>query len=286
MTAETAAPPAESPPGHRLPAFAVAVLAGLSVFVVHLLFVTSVSGRQVDGAALEGAEYGRGRLWQVAEPVLSVISVPFVIVVVLVAMLMAVLRRRIALAVQVAVLVVGSNVTTQVLKNYLVRPDLGLDDRIANSLPSGHTTVAASAAAALVLAVPRRYRALAATVGAVYTAATGISTLIGGWHRPSDVVAALGVVMAWAGLVLAFGPRGTGFGRAGHVRGVASMLVGVGIVVGGLSAVAYMRVAAADTIGDTELLVAYAGGALGIVAVCSVAFGILVGIVAAADPAD
>ncbi len=274
------------PPGHRFPAFMVAVLAGLAVFVVHLLFITSVTGRRVDGAAWDGAEYGRGRLWQVAEPVLSVISIPFVIVVVLVAVLMAVLRRRVALGVQIIVLVAGSNITTQVLKNYLTRPDLGLDDRLANSLPSGHTTVAASAAAALVLAVPRRFRSLAAVIGAVYTATTGISTLIGGWHRPSDVVAGIAVVLAWAGLVMGFGPHGSGFGRAGQVRGAASLLVAIGLVIGALSALAFMQVAAAPTWGETQYVVAYAGGALGIAAASAVAFGVLVGVVASADPAD
>lgn len=285
MTTQTQLPGNVVPAGHRGPAITVAVLSGLAVFVVHLLFVTAVTGRRVDGASLDGAEYGRGRLWQVAEPVLSVISVPFLVVVVGVAMLMAVLRHRVALAVQVAVLVGGANVTTQVLKQFLVRPDLGLSDRIANSLPSGHTAVAASAAAALVLAVPRRFRGLAAVTGAVYTATTGVSTLIGGWHRPSDVVAAIAVVLAWAGLVMAVGPRGSGFGKAGHVRGAASLLVATGLVIGGLAAVAFTQVAAAATWGETELILAYAGGALGVAAASAVAFGVMVGVVAAADPA-
>lgn len=271
-------------PGHRAPALVVAAASALAVAAVHLMFVTSVTGRRVDGAALAGAGYGQGRLWQLAEPVLDVISVPFLVVVLLVAMLLAVLRRRIALAIQIVVLVAGANITTQVLKNVLERPDLGLDDRVANSLPSGHTTVAASAAAALVLAVPRRFRPLAAALGAVYTAATGVSTLIGGWHRPSDAVAAIVVVLGWAGLVTAFGPRGTGFGQAGHVRGAASLLVGLALLVGAVGAIAFLQVAAAPTWGDTERVLAYAGGALGITATALAAFGILVGMVAAADP--
>ncbi len=217
---------------------------------------------------------------------LDVVSIPFVIVVVLVTMLMAVLRRRVALAAQVAALVIGANVTTQILKSYLVRPDLGLADRIANSLPSGHTTVAASAGAALVLAVPRRYRAVAAVVAAGYTTVTGVATLIAGWHRPSDAVAAIGVVLAWAGLVAAFGPRGSGFGQAGHVRGPAALLVGLALVLGALSAVAFMQVAEATTLTDSSLVTAAVGGSLGIAAAACGAFGVLVAIVAAADPAD
>ena len=36
-----------------------------------------------------------------------------------------------------------------------------------------------------------------------YTTATGISTLIGQWHRPSDVVAAVLVVLAWTAIACA-----------------------------------------------------------------------------------
>ncbi|MDO8106546.1 phosphatase PAP2 family protein [Isoptericola sp. b441] len=272
--------------GHRAPALAVAVLSAFGVAVVHLLFVTSVTGRRVDGAALSGADEVPGRLWDAAARVLEVVSVPFVVVVVLVTMLLAVLRRRVALAVQVAVLVVGANVTTQVLKNYLVRPDLGLADRIANSLPSGHTTVAASAGAALVLAVPRRFRAAAAVVAAGYTTVTGVATLIAGWHRPADAVAAVLVVLGWAGLVAAFGPRGSGVGQAGHVRAPAALLVGLAVVLAGLSVVAFLQVADATVLGHSQLVVAAVGGSMGIAAAACAAFGVLLAIVAAADPRD
>ncbi|MCB2177542.1 MAG: phosphatase PAP2 family protein [Actinomycetales bacterium] len=284
MVETSPAPPASL--GHRAPALVVALLAGVGVAFVHLAFVTSVTGRQVDGAALSGAEKVSGPVWEAAAHVLDVVSIPFVIVVVLVTMLMAVLRRRVALAAQVAALVIGANVTTQILKSYLVRPDLGLADRIANSLPSGHTTVAASAGAALVLAVPRRYRAVAAAIAAGYTTVTGVATLIAGWHRPSDAVAAIGVVLAWAGLVAAFGPRGSGFGQAGHVRGPAALLVGLALVLGGLSAVAFLQVSEAPALTDSVLVTAAAGGSLGIAAAACGAFGVLVAMVAAADPAD
>ena len=56
-------------------------------------------------------------------------------------------------------------------------------------------------------------------------------------------------------------------------------------MIGGLAGVAYTQVAAAATWGETELILAYAGGALGVAAASAVAFGVLVGMVAAADPA-
>ena len=57
--------------------------------------------------------------------------------------------------------------------------------------------------AALLLVVPPRVRPWAAVLGAGYTTATGVSTLIGQWHRPSDVVAGVLVVLAWTAIACA-----------------------------------------------------------------------------------
>jgi hypothetical protein len=49
---------------------------------------------------------------------------------------------------------------------------------------------------------------VAGTVGSLLV---GAATIVAGWHRPSDVAAALMVSAAWAGLVVAFvvmRPRG------------------------------------------------------------------------------
>ena len=62
----------------------------------------------------------------------------------------------------------GANLTTQILKyRILWRPDFNITERWdnANTLPSGHTTMAASAAVALVLLSGRRWRALSAWAG-------------------------------------------------------------------------------------------------------------------------
>jgi membrane-associated phospholipid phosphatase len=265
------------------------VAAGLSVALLHAVFVTTLTGRVVDRAALDGAELGRTRLWQVAEPVLAVVSVPFVVAVVVTTALLAVLRRRVVLAVQVTLLVAGANLTTQVLKEFLVRPDVGLGDRLVNTMPSGHTTVAGSASAALLLVVPRRLRPAVAIVGAAYTVATGVSTLVGGWHRPADVVAAIAVVLAWAGFVTAIDTRGARTrldGVRGGARGLASLLVALAVPLGALAAVAMYRTATEPLVSRTDMLVAYAGGVLGVAAAGSLAFGVLVAVVAAADPRE
>lgn len=276
--------------GHRAPGLAVAVLAGLAVWGTWSVFVTTRTGRLLEQAALDGAELGQNRLWQVAEPVLDVISVPFIAIVLLATMLLAVLRRRTLLAVQVAVLMGGANLTSQVLKLVLDRPDLSIDSLLRNSLPSGHTTAAASVAVALVFVVPRRFRPAAAVIGALYTAATGVSTLVGQWHRPSDVVAAVLVVLGWgafAGSLGAHGPLLPGDERPHETTAAAALLLVTGMVSGAGAALAAERSLAGLDAGldaRSELLTAYGGGALAVVAVTCAAFGLLLLLRRAAEP--
>jgi membrane-associated phospholipid phosphatase len=286
-----------------------ALVSAAGVWLTWRIFVASVPGQRVDQAVFEGARYGRNRLWQLAQPVLDVVSVPYIALVLIAAVLIAVVRRRWGLAIQVALLVAGANLTTQVLKNVVLdRPDLGATPVFSNALPSGHTTAAASVSAALVFVVPPRARPWAAVLGAVYTAATGVSTLIGGWHRPGDVVAAVLVVLAWSGLACALAaaspPRSnaavpaavtatatgqivlptpaTG-GAARRRRGFAGFGVG-GVLLVLVALVAALPAAYSMLVSWTtaqpldsraELLVAYAGGAFGVVAVSSLAFAVL-----------
>ena len=148
----------------------------------------------------------------------------------------AVLRGRFRLALSAAALVVGANVTTQLLKHYVLdRPDLGQGS--INSLPSGHTTVVFSLVLAAVLVSPRALRWLVVLIGSAVGGLTGMATVIAGWHRPSDVIAALLVTLAWAALVsglLAGAPRD---GRVGHSGMFAALLGGalaaVGVIIYG-----------------------------------------------------
>ena len=273
----------------RLAGVVVGLVSAAGVGGLWHAFVRSRTGQLLDAAVLDGAHYGRTRLWRLAEPVLDVISVPFIAAVLLVAVVLALVRRQWLLTVQVALLMVGANLTTQLLKYAILdRPDLGLGDRVVNTMPSGHTTAAASCAVALVLVVPRRLRPLTAALGAVYTAGTGIATLIGGWHRPSDVVAAMLVVLAWAGLVSALRPTGRP-ALPRHRRretSTVTMLLALGLVASGAAGVTIQRTARAlrenepvDLLNGLEsradLLTAYGGGALGIVAASLMAFGVL-----------
>lgn len=120
--------------------------------------------------------------------------------------LVALIRRRAALAVAAAVLVAGANLMTQALKAGLGHLDLlgGETARAsAGAFPSGHATVAMSLALALVLVAPASQRPLAALVGMAYAVGVGIAVVALGWHFPSDVGGAYLVAAAWACAVAA-----------------------------------------------------------------------------------
>ena len=111
-------------------------------------------------------------------------------------------------------MIIGANVTTQLLKTELLnRPDLlhRPDAATTPSFPSGHATVAMSLALGLLLVVPARLRIVAGGIGITYAVLIGAATLTAGWHRPSDVVAAYLVTTTWvafiAGWIIAW--RGT-----------------------------------------------------------------------------
>ena len=277
----------------------VGLLAAAGVWATWRVFVGTYEGQLVDQAAFEGAEFGRNQLWRVAEPVLDVISVPFIAAVLAVAVVVALVRRRWLLAAQVALLIAGANASGQLLKHGLFdRPDLDVGDRLVNTLPSGHTIAATSCAVALVLVVPRGWRGAVAVVGGLYAAGTGVSTLIGAWHRPSDVVAAVLLVLAWTCLVRALGPSGSRGTRTDHRREstAASLLLAGAVVAGGVAVLALSRTLEAlrqvegqfhstGLEARGELLTAYAGGALGIVALCALVFGAVLLVLRVTEPA-
>ncbi|MFC0098759.1 phosphatase PAP2 family protein [Micromonospora marina] len=239
-------------------------------------------GQWLDTVALTGNRIGQDRIDGPVDTILNAMSVVSLLAATAVIGFIALIRGRKALAVTATLLIAGANVTTQLLKYYLVRPDFGIDPERAaagNSLPSGHTAVAASVAVALILVLPRKLRVAGAFLGAGYAAAAGVATLSAGWHRPSDAVAAYLVVGAWAaaaGLVLLFFQREQAVVEPGEAHRVA------GAVLGGIGVVALLVSAAAlswlvdrstipvEALGRRPLFVGYAGSAAGIVGMVAV----------------
>lgn len=266
------------------------LLAGAQVVAFVALWRFAVGtehGQLLDTIALTGNTIGQARVAELVGTVLNAVSALSVLAATVFIGSLALIRRRVALAVVTVALIAGANVTTQVLKYLIIRPDFGADperDAAGNSLPSGHTAVAASVAVALVLALPRRLRAAGAVLGAIYVAITGMATLSAGWHRPSDAAASMLVVGAWAAVasvVLLFYQ-----GEDAQVESEdAHRLVTAVLLITGLAFVAAAAVAVgwtnevlsipAEELSRRRLFVAYAGGAAGIAGIASLMIGLV-----------
>lgn len=191
--------------GHHLPSTGILMrhvmallFLGLSLYGAFAFFIYTTTGQQVDEQAY--TEYAN-QFKSYRGPTLTALdSLPAAVGVIAVLGLVAVLiwKHRF-LPSLIGVLAAAAAVTsTYLLKHYLiVKPDLGVQEALSNSAPSGHTTFAAAAGAALFLAAPRFLRPTVALCAALATCLTGASTIINGWHRPTDVVTAILVTAIW-----------------------------------------------------------------------------------------
>lgn len=191
--------------GHHLPSTGILMrhvmallFLGLSLYGAFVFFIYTATGQQVDEQAY--TEYAH-QFKSYRGPTLTALdSLPTIVGVIAVLGLIAVLiwKHRF-LPSLIGVLVGAAAVTsTYLLKHYLiVKPDLDVQEALSNSAPSGHTTFAAAAGAALFLAAPRFLRPTVALCAALATCLTGASTIINGWHRPADVVTAILVTAIW-----------------------------------------------------------------------------------------
>ncbi len=243
--------------------------------VLQYASVRTISGQMLDTVALYGNSLGRRTVDGPLDVALNAVSAVSLVLVLVVIGAVAAVRRRYSLAIMSAVVVVGSSLTTYVLKSQLItRPEFGVDPArsgAGNSFPSGHTTAASAFAIGLTLVLPPAARGIASVIGATYAAVVGIATLSSGWHRPSDVVAAYLIAGGWAayaGLVLVLVQRSsaviTSADRAGWslaaALGAGALLTMVGLAV--LVFVFARMSAPVNAMGSGLLRLGYLGSAL------------------------
>jgi len=178
--------PAPIPPGWPLLLGGICVA---SVVLVQQIVQTRV-GRSLDHAMLGRVLDLVGGATGTAQMVLSATTNLSVLAALVVLIAVAVLRQRPDLAVAAAAIVLGSSATTAIIKAVL-----------GGSLPSGHVTAAAGLACAAVVVASRWLRPLIVVLGVTATAIQATSTMILGWHLPSDVAAAGLVAVGWTALV-------------------------------------------------------------------------------------
>lgn len=174
----------------------LACIAGL--IATYYFFVRTTTGQFIDESALVEAVAIHGPAGKAATEFLDWLPTISLVVAAVVVLFVTVIRRRWAAAGIAVAACIGANLATQVLKELLpARPFRGVETLELNSLPSGHTTLAASAAAAVFLMASPRWRPFAGFVGGSFAIASGMSTLVNQWHRPADVVAAFLLVGAF-----------------------------------------------------------------------------------------
>ncbi|MDQ3628417.1 MAG: phosphatase PAP2 family protein [Actinomycetota bacterium] len=198
--------------------------------------IGTASGQRLDADAMDSVDGSSATMVALLDG-LGWISIGTAAAALALCVTLAVLRRRYAHALGAVVLVAGSNVTAQVLKYQVFdRPDLGVGYVVPNSLPSGHTTMVASLVLAALLVAPRAFRAPLAALGTAATVIAGAATVVADWHRPSDVLAALLVPLAWGTLVvLVLGWNNSDAPvRSGSVRTMHGVVAIVGAALAGV----------------------------------------------------
>jgi membrane-associated phospholipid phosphatase len=182
-------------------AFAGAALGVCALALTWYLAHDLAALRRVDANVLGGFyQLGRPNLNRVTESIAGLCDpFPF-IVLAAVPVAIALLRGRPRVALTIAVLLLGANESTEVLKPLLT----GARDPVPglfithSTWPSGHATACMSLALAMVISVPARRRPVAAAVMAAFCVAITYSFLELGWHYPSDVLGGFEMSTTWA----------------------------------------------------------------------------------------
>ena len=180
---------------------AVALLAAAGVVATYKVFIRTSLGQLVDTAAMRGGDVHHPRVVEVLSRTLNGTTLVSLVLACVAAAAIGVLRKRLDLAIAATVAVLGANASCQLLKTRLERPNLD-DFPAPNSFPSGHTAAAASVAFALILVLPQAVRGMVALIGGGYVAIIAVATVWAEWHRPSDTLAAVLLVLAWYAFAL------------------------------------------------------------------------------------
>lgn len=192
-------PPREVAPGRLWAGLgAMLLVAGaLLAVLVRVALHSSVGGR-ADRRMMESVGSSARAAVRITDG-LTYITVAGVGLCLATCVVIALLRGRYSLALGALVLIAGANVTTQLLKYQLFHREDGL----RNHLPSGHTTVAVSVGLAAVLVAPSAWRWFVVPLAGFVGTFVGAGTVVGQWHMPSDVVAAVAVCLGWTAVALA-----------------------------------------------------------------------------------
>ena len=240
-------------------------LLGAAVFAaVFSAAVLTDRGQALENRALRAAEFGRS-----VPELLRLVSVPDLVIATLALVAVALVRRRPDAASRAVAVLVVSNVAAQLLKNGLLsRPSFTAELTSTNTFPSGHTAAWVSVSFAALIVCPPVIRSLVGIASAITTSIVTYDLLDHAWHRLSDIVGAITLVLVLSTLAITLIPGAHTSTRSAPFGRVATRLLGsialVTIVLGALSIVGALL---ANRSADNLLL--WATEAIAICAVCA-----------------
>jgi hypothetical protein len=163
--------------------------------------VWTTGGQALENAALRGADHVSDGDLAIADDALAAITTWSLGAATLLIAVVALLRRRIDLAIAAVGIIVLGQVITQVLKRFVLpRPPLVevVGDYTGNSFPSGHTTIAMTVLFAALIVVPYRWRGVTLLVVLTWAVGIGAYTVTAKWHRFSDTLGADAIALLCA----------------------------------------------------------------------------------------
>lgn len=183
----------------------------------------TVVGQNLDNLSMEALQSLFRPAVGTFTPLLKLVTVPSLVAVSALVLVLAGLRKDFPAGLRALGVILGANVSAQLIKEGLARPDLEVGWALPNSYPSGHVTYIAALAVALIFVSPRRFRTILAILAWVASFAIGTIVISLGWHRLADVVGAFLLVAIW---MLLLAPRA----RLGAQQTSSGVALGVSVV--------------------------------------------------------
>lgn len=183
----------------------------LSVILVvgYVLFVLTPWGQRHDEAAFVARYTMDRRVRRLADALVDTVQIWSIALAAVAVLAWALLRGRVLAGVVIGIGWATALGLAELFKWLLPRPIFMPSHRLMwlpeQSFPSGHVTVTTSAALAMVLLVPARWRAWAALAAGFVSAGYGGAVVVTGMHRPADALGAIalsGILVSLAAVVL------------------------------------------------------------------------------------
>lgn len=169
-----------------------AIVLSVVLVVGYLLFVLTPWGQRHDEAAFVARYTMDRRVRRLADALTDTVSISSIALVAVAVLACALLRGRVLAGFVIGIGWATAVCLAELFKWLLPRPSFMPAHRLMwlpeQSYPSGHVTVTTSAALAIVLLVPARWRPWAALGAGFVGAGYGGAVVVTGMHRPADAL--------------------------------------------------------------------------------------------------